>query len=344
MNGFPATPSSPAPSFTSLGEHVSAIQAGEHVLGAFFLKDIPILALADGTLLVVGEGEPKRLTVHPDAGMLVVAQDGNAVVSGGDDGRVVRTLAEGTSETLADENGRWIDALAMSGSGAVAWATGKRVTARDDRGRLRHLDIPSTGQGIAFAPKGYRLAVSHYNGASLWFPNTAAAPEVLAWKGSHLDVIWSPDGRFVITSMQENTLHGWRLPEKVDMRMAGYPSKTRSMSWSHDGEWLATSGADAAIVWPFVAKEGPMGKAPRECGVRPTKVSRVAFHPGALVLAIGYEDGFVMLSRLTDAAELLVRRNDPDSGAVTALAWDRQGKRLLFGTANGRAGVLALPA
>ena len=139
-------------------------------------------------------------------------------------------------------------------------------------------------------------------------------------------------------------MHGWRLPEKADMRMSGYPSKTRSLSWSHDGHWLATSGADAAIVWPFASKEGPMGKAPRECGIRPAKVSRVAFHPGALVLAIGYEDGFVLLCRLNDGAELLVRKSDVANGAVTAFAWDKPGKRLIFGTDGGAGGILALPA
>jgi hypothetical protein len=38
---------------------------------------------------------------------------------------------------------------------------------------------------LAFAPKGVRLAVAHYNGVSLWFPNAQAAPEMLEWKGSH---------------------------------------------------------------------------------------------------------------------------------------------------------------
>src|SRR3954447_25289920 len=122
--------------------------------------------------------------------------------------------------------------------------------------------------------------------------STPPAREPLEWKGSHLDVTWSPDARFLVTSMQENSLHGWRLqPDKGHMRMSGYPAKTRSWSWSHDGHWLATSGADAAIVWPFESKEGPMGKAPRECGARPAKVTRVAFHPKAYALAIGYEDG-----------------------------------------------------
>ncbi len=143
--------------------------------------------------------------------------------------------------------------------------------------------------------------------------------------------------------MQENALHGWRITDKAHMRMTGYPAKTRSMSWSHDGAWLATSGAEAAIIWPFSGKDGPMGKAPRNaaCGVRPVRVSRVAFHPASLVLAIGYEDGFVMLVRLTDASELPVRMSA--GAAVSALAWDASGRRLAIGGAEGFAGLLTLP-
>jgi WD40 repeat protein len=143
--------------------------------------------------------------------------------------------------------------------------------------------------------------------------------------------------------MQENQLHGWTIPEKQQLRMSGYPAKPRSLSWSHDGQWLATSGADAVIVWPFQGEKGPMGKAPRECGVRSARVSCVAFHPRALIVAAGYEDGFVLLCRLTDAAELMVRATEPAAGAVSAFAWDAAGKRLLFGTREGVAGLLTLP-
>jgi WD40 repeat protein len=146
-----------------------------------------------------------------------------------------------------------------------------------------------------------------------------------------------------VTSMQENALHGWRLqPDKGHMRMSGYPSKTRSFSWSGDGKWLATSGAEAAIIWPFDTKEGPMGKQPRECGVRPAKVSQVAFHPNVYVLAVGYGDGCILLIRLNDASELLVRPAVKDS-EVTALAWDKAGRHLAFGCEDGQAGILALP-
>jgi WD40 repeat protein len=71
-------------------------------------------------------------------------------------------------------------------------------------------------------------------------------------------------------------------------------------------------------------------------------VSRVAFHPNTYVLAAGYDDGCILLIRLTDASELLVRPAAKDS-EITALAWDRAGKRLAFGCEDGQAGLLTLP-
>jgi hypothetical protein len=327
----------------SLTRQVAAVPAASHVVACAWLKDTTAFALADGTVLLAKGGETHPVAAHPDAGILVAVGDGARLVTGGDDGRVAVTGPDGSTRTFAETGGAWVDALALHPGGAVAWSAGKRVAARDDKGREKTFDAPSTPRGLAFALKGYRLAIAHYGGATLWFPNLDTAPEILDWKGSHLDVTWSPDGRFVVTSMQENSLHGWRLlPDRGHMRMSGYPSKTRSLSWSRDGAWLATSGADAVVIWPFNSKEGPMGKQPREAGVRPARVSRVAFHPKSPVLATGYEDGCILLLRLEEAAELLVRRAVPGS-PVTALAWDGGGRRLAFGCADGGAGVLTLP-
>jgi WD40 repeat protein len=330
---------------TSLTEHVTPIEAKAEVVGACFLGRQPALALANGEVLLAEIGAETRIKIHEDGAILTAASDGKKLFTGGDDGKVFATDATGKSELLGQEKG-WIDALAVrEADGALAWSSGKTVFARDAKGEVKTFVAPSSVRGLAWFPRGYRLAVAHYGGASLWFPNVQGAPETLNWKGSHLDVIVSPDARFVVTSMQESALHGWRLADKNDMRMSGYPSKTRSLRWSHDGQWLATSGADGCIVWPFAGKDGPMGKAPRECGVRTNAlVTTVAFHPGALVVAIGYEDGWIMLVRLVDAAEILARRTEEGArDAITALAFDAKGGRLLFGARSGAAGVLDFP-
>ena len=327
----------------SLTEAVTEITAGAEVTGLGWLRDTAAFTLGDGGVLLAKDGETHRVEAHPDGAILVAACDGKRILTGGDDGRVAATGPDGATATVAEQKGAWIDALALHASGAFAYGAGKKVLAVDDKGRVKSLDVPSTARGLAFAPKGYRLAVAHYNGATLWYPNLEPKPELLDWKGSHLDVTWAPDGRFVVTSMQENALHGWRLaPDRGHMRMSGYAAKPRSFSWSFGGAWLATSGADAAIVWPFDSKEGPTGKAPRECGLRHARVDRVAFHPNVNVLAIGFVDGCVLMVRFDDGAELLVRRAEQGSG-ITALAWDKSGSRLAFGCEDGRAGILTLP-
>jgi WD40 repeat protein len=322
----------------TLTDRVSTLAFDDHILHAGFLGEAPCFVMTDGRIHVGREREALR--PHADA-ILAVAADRDRIVTGGDDGKVIETRSDGSYVLLGDEKGRWIDALALGQDGAVAWSAGKRAIARDGKGKLRELALPSSSQGLAFAPKGYRLAIAHVDGASLWFPATDAGPERFLWKGLHLDITVSPDNRFVVTSMQENQLHGWRIADKGHMRMSGYPGKTRSFAWSHDGLWLATSGADGAIVWPF-AKDGPTGKAPRECGIRGARVTKVAFHPKALVLAVGYADGWVILVRFTDASELLVRAGG-DGTPITALGWDEAGKRLVFGSESGGAGLLVLP-
>lgn len=321
----------------SLADRVVPRDLAAHVLRAGFFGAEPFFVLADGRILI---GDRPALTSHGDA-ILVATSDGKRIVTGGDDGRVIETRGDGTTQLLGHEQGRWIEAVTLGPDGATGWSAGKKAVARDGKGHVKSLATPSTTQGLAFAPRGYRLGIAHVDGATCWFPNTEAEPEKFAWKGPHLDITFSPDNRFLITTMQENQLHGWRLADKGHMRMSGYPSKTRSLSWSHDGLWLATSGAEAAIIWPF-AKDGPTGKAPRECGIRPAKVTQVAFHPKGLVLAIGYEDGWVVLVRLTDAAELLVQAGR-DGEAITALAWDGDGKTLAFGATSGAAGLVSLP-
>lgn len=127
------------------------------------------------------------------------------------------------------------------------------------------------------------------------------------------------------------------------MRMSGYPGKVRSFSWTLGGKFLATSGASEAILWPFSGKNGPMGATPTmiapaaKAGI---KVTQVAAHPQAPVVAAGFADGLILLCRIEDGAEILMR--EPDGDAVTALAWRADGKAVAFGTEGGKAGLATL--
>jgi WD40 repeat protein len=111
------------------------------------------------------------------------------------------------------------------------------------------------------------------------------------------------------------------------------------MSWSANGKALATSGADTVILWPFASKDGPMGKEPTMLAPLPTKVARVACNPKQDILAAAYIGGTILLVRLSDGAEILVKSATAE---VSALAWNASGTRLAFATEDGGAGLLRL--
>jgi len=323
----------------SVVERTRPIAAAGPVVAAHFLNRTAVFALSEEALLFVElGGDVRRMAVH-DGVILATASDGARIVSGGDDGKVVATDV-GASRVLAtDAKHRWIDHVALAPDGTAAWSAGKTafVQARE----LRAFEAPSTVGGLAFLPKGFRLAIAHYNGATLWFPNAAeATPETLEWKGSHLGAALSPDGRFLVTTMQEAMLHGWRLADRKDMRMSGYPARVTSLGWTASGHWLATSGANQLILWPFQGKDGPMGKEPRVLAPSEHRIETVACHPRQEIVAAGYGDGMVLLVRVEDGAEILAKK--PGDAPVTALAWSADGMLLAFGSENGDAGVVDL--
>jgi hypothetical protein len=70
------------------------------------------------------------------------------------------------------------------------------------------------------------------------------------------------------------------------------------------------------------------------------RVSAVACHPKQDILAAGYDNGTLLLVRLEDGAEILVRRNG--GAPVVALAWNATGTLLAFAAQDGDAGLLEL--
>jgi WD40 repeat protein len=328
-------------SIVSVTDRVRSLAMGMPVIAVHFLGEQAAFVGAEENVALVNEaGEISEVTVH-GGGILCVASDGGRLVMGGDDGTLVALDKKAEVTVLAtDPKRRWIDNVALHPDGAVAWSVGKTAFVRSGKAEDKSFEVPSTVGGLAFAPKGLRLAIAHYNGVTLWFPNMAANAEVLEWAGSHLGVVFSPDNKFLVTAMHEPALHGWRLADQRHMRMTGYPGRVRSLSWSAGGKALATSGADSVIMWPFASKDGPMGKEPAMFAPLQARVSMVACHPKQDILAVGYSDGTILMVRMNDGAEILVRKNG--TAPVTALAWNAKGTLLAFAAEDGDAGLLEL--
>ncbi len=307
-------------------------------------------ALAVGTRVAAGFGDGTVRFFHPDAPPKVIkahtgpildlAADGTsgAVLTGGDDGRFLRVSPDGTIEELATFGTKWVDCVA-AGPGYFACSSGRtahvwRVGDRD----AKTFEHPSTVGGLAFDAQARRLAVAHYGGATIWERGDRRwRSSKLIWKGSHGAAAFSPDGKYLVTTMQENALHGWRLRDKANMRMSGYPAKVKSFTWVGDAPFLATSGADEAICWPFDGKDGPMGRAPATCAYggkqQCTAVTGLVGHNGVLA---GFVDGSVLAGRVSVKNEMEDFVVKGSSGApISALAITPQAW-LLIGDEAGR--------
>jgi WD40 repeat protein len=300
-------------------------------------------ALGDGGVRISGAKGWVAAPAHEGA-VLALAPDTSrdGFITGGDDGLLRRVSADGSVTTIAAFGMKWVEHVASfaAAKGAmIACTVGKTIHLFDEAGvELRKLGHSSTVSGIAFDVKGKRIAASHYNGASIWFTASASAPKLYEWKGSHLGVALHPAGDAIVTSMQENALHGWTLPEGKHMRMSGYPAKTQSFGFTRSGKWLATGGADALVLWPFFGG-GPMGKAPMELAASGGAIiTRVACHPEHEVVAAGFDDGLVIVADILK--EKILSVCGPGRGAVSGLAWNHSGSHLALGTETGFAAVV----
>ena len=293
-----------------------------------------IFALGDGTVRLQTEEGFVTVEAHggPMGGAVLasaVHPSGNGVVTGGDDGKVVWSRIEGgevAATLIAEVKNKWIEHVATSAaSGLIAFTAGKEVHVRDvaDPAFARTFAHEKTVSGLAFEPKGRRLASASYGGAYLWYARIAdQKPTVLKWAGSHIAVEFSPDGK--------------------DMRMGGYPSKIKSVAFFDKGNLLTTAGASGAVIWPFAGANGPMGKEAAEIGFsRDSMVVRVAGIDVQPVCLAAQDNGKIWAAHMRNGR---IETLKAEKGAsISALSTSADGKWMAWGDESGEAGVLPIP-
>lgn len=304
------------------------------------------VALGDGSIALVDSNAPEAevLSVRRLHNVAAVAVQpfAGGFVSAGQDGRAVLFSADPGSEAreICAYRDCWIESLAVHKARTrIAIASGQTVAVFDSNGKplSDFADAPATVSGVAFDHTGERIAACHYNGVTIFNVATGAPDLKLEWKGAHIGVSWSPDGRYLVTTTQEKELHIWDLVTMQDFRMGGYPRKIHQMDWTSDSEMMGCSGADVITGWSF-AGAGPGRRPPVEIGfVFGGTVSAVAAHPSRSIFAGGYSSGNVLIGA-TRKGEALVARGRTGT-PVTTLSWSPNAN--LLAAADG-AGLLSL--
>src|SRR5947207_7521273 len=176
-----------APSIASITDKVRALPVGMPTTSIRFLGDTAVFVGVEENAALANEaGEVSKVAIHGGA-ILCTASDGKRIVTGGDDGKVVALNAKGETSVLAtDAKRRWIDNVALHPEGAVAWSAGKTAFVRSGKGDEKSFDAPSTVGGLAFAPKGLRVAVADYSGVTVWVHNLGGLTACVEYSGSEI--------------------------------------------------------------------------------------------------------------------------------------------------------------
>jgi len=329
-------------SFSADGKAVAVTRGDGKVSLVTGFDALPGPEADDGSVIDIDLTLASR-DVHAVAATRVCAT-GEGFITGGQDGRVVFVPADGEAgeRLLWQSRGDWIEALvAHRNCGLTAIAAGKTVVVIDAKGNIAGTaNLSHNVSGLAFDADGKRLAVSHYDGASILSLPGCAADLKLDWRGWHLGVSWSPCGRYLVTATQEKELHVWDLVTMQDYRIGGYQRKVAQMAWSGDGQSMVCSGADVITAWSF-AGAGPNGRPPVEIGfVFGGTVRTVAASPAGNLVAGGFNTGNVLIGA-TGKGEAVVAQARVGQ-EITSLAWSPSGRQLAAGGMRGRFSLLTL--
>ena len=235
----------------------------------------------------VHEAPVTTLAWHPTQARLAIA---------GEDGSVqIFQLGADEGIPVVRAGRRWTQLVAWSPKGdmlAVAKGHTAYIFAPDGKQLIRLPAVESTITGLAWSPDGAGIACACYGGIHLFDPRSGGRLRHLKSKGSMLSLAWSPDGKVIASGCQDNNVHLWRFPKADDTVLPGVPLKPRALSFSDDGQLLATTDGPDVTVWN-VADETPRGVVPVRLIGPPSLATALTFARSGGLLATGYRDGVV---------------------------------------------------
>ncbi len=335
-------------------------ELGAPVLGVAWAGDSAGFGLGDGSLALAASGwpgapelrprptgnlelvpasapppEPRRHPMHRGACLSVVADPApdllsGGLLSGGDDGRLLRLDAAGAVSEIAAFDGGWADPVAAGRGGRRACAVGRHLHLFGPA--PRRFEAAGRIVALAFDPSTLHLAIAHGAGVSV-LTEGVAAPRMLEDQAGARALCWTDDGDRLAVALAGDGLWLWQVATGRRERLADGEAAT-ALAFAGAGECLAAVCAGRLVCWT--------GTPPAAQALGPAaQVSRIAGHPRLALFAAGYANGAVLLCRPGLSDVLFVR--GAGGGAVTALGFHPDGTRLAIGTDDGEAAIVMLP-
>ncbi len=274
---------------------------------------------------------------------------GSTLATGGQDGTVkFWDAAAGQHVGTAALGQAWVEHLAWrpaspdSGPAVLAAGAGRDLVFLNADASLRHRfkPAPKTLAAIAWHPQGGALAAAYFGGVCLWDADDFIAQKEFPYANGIHALVWSPEGRWLVSGNQDPSVHLWLPDEDQEFHMSGYEGKVKELSFDRTGRWLATGGGRDACIWDCQGA-GPEGREPAMLP-HDAKVCAVAFQKNFGLLATAAEDGSLMLWSPERKQPLRATLKMP--AAATKIAWSPDDKLLAIGSAKGAVYVLKCEA
>ncbi len=327
-----------------LGEEVSGLCGdgrGETFAVALESGDLVLFPLGDAGL------EPQRLPAHDGPVLALVPDaDDHAFLSGGADGRLLISEPGPPAPTeIARLSAGKITRVATSREGIRAFASETELRLLDPEGQPLGAALPLDEplSCLAFSPGGSFLAASSGRSLRLFDPRTLQKT-LLEKEAAVLSFVWRSDETRIYAALAGGGIEAWEVDPSLPAWSATAPLPFdgalpvfSSLVLSAGGRFLAACGARRPYVWSL---EGA-GGAPFLLGEEgPRRVCCAAAHPRDDLLAVGYDDGAVLLAPLDGRRELVVF--PPAGSSVKGLVWGADGDSFHAALENGHVFLFTL--
>jgi WD40 repeat protein len=143
-------------------------------------------------------------------------------------------------------------------------------------------------------------------------------------------IVWSPDGRRLATSSDDQTLRVWDIKSGSELlRLKGHKAAVTDLAFCPSGDHLFSCGADGAIkVWDATRKREYLAVGPimPYRGEPYQRAGRLSFNPDGSILATPQSAQEIALWNPQDAK--LIRPLSVSNGPIRAIAFSTNGSQI----------------